>query len=383
MAWNARVKVEGLRDGVFSVQVIPGAPNAQVVVQTFAGAVYLFDADNGDLLWKTNVGIPYWSAQPAAYNSQSIYVTRRNILHVLNRSTGVQRVFTYNTATKEMTFGYEMSYAPNAAPVADEITLHVNSSSRMEAFALPDFEDWARVKKALLERKAGAVERALIYTEEELTSPDSKQPIYLWSHQIAPQATDFPPLIYSDRVGFLTTDGELLFVDRYGKGARIERPSFKMNGRITGAAGQYYGTAYVGSDDYNLYAIDLNNARLVWRYVSGAPILQKPEVNDRDVFISPERIGLRLLDRATGREVWTNRDASRFLATNDRFVYGLDRDGMFYVLDGRRGSTLAKYDLSDWTIPVANEWTDRIYLAANDGQIMCLRNKDLTKPLAM
>jgi hypothetical protein len=111
--------------------------------------------------------------------------------------------------------------------------------------------------------------------------------------------------------------------------------------------------------------------------------LQQPAVNDRDVYIAPERIGMRLVDRGSGREVWTNRDATRFLAVNDKYVYAMDKWGKFFVLDGQRGSTLAKYDLTDWAIAVANEWTDRVYLAANDGQIICLRNRDLSTPLVM
>ena len=41
-AWTARVKVVGQRDGLFSVQVIPGTPHAQVVAQTYeAQSIYL------------------------------------------------------------------------------------------------------------------------------------------------------------------------------------------------------------------------------------------------------------------------------------------------------------------------------------------------------
>src|SRR4051794_38098988 len=87
LAWNARVTVDGNRDGIAYVQVLPGRPS-QVIVQTFKGAVYLYDGDNGDLIWKTTVGVAYWTPQGAGFNSQSIFVTRRNVLHVLNRADG-------------------------------------------------------------------------------------------------------------------------------------------------------------------------------------------------------------------------------------------------------------------------------------------------------
>src|SRR3954466_9198882 len=69
LAWSARVTVDGSRDGIFSIQVIPGRPS-QLVVQTFKGTVYLYDGDNGDLLWKNSVGPAFWAPQPAASNDQ-------------------------------------------------------------------------------------------------------------------------------------------------------------------------------------------------------------------------------------------------------------------------------------------------------------------------
>ena len=382
MAWNTRVKVDGGRDGVFSVQVLPGVPN-QVVAQTYAGAVYLFDADSGDLIWKTRVGIPYWTPQPAGFNSQSIFVTRRNVLHVLNRFNGTQRVFTFNDATKETTFGYDMDYAPSAAPVADEELLHVSMGDWLQAFYIPDFEGLERLKRAGKQGKKDVLKDAKTPYADEEPSMNSPPMIYYWGHRLAPQTTEFPPVVYGDRISVLTTAGELLRFNRFEKGPRVEFLPFKMGGRAAAGAGQYYPIAYVGSDDYNLYALDLNNGRLLWRYVSGAPIAQKPEVNDREIYVAPERVGLQQIDRVSGRHLWTNRDTNRFLAANDKNVYALDRVGRFYVLDALRGSTLAKLDLADWAIPVANEWTDRIYLAANDGQIMCLRHRDLAKAMVM
>jgi hypothetical protein len=127
----------------------------------------------------------------------------------------------------------------------------------------------------------------------------------------------------------------------------------------------------------------MSGGKLLWRHLSGAPIPRTPDVNDREIFVSPTGVGLRSLDRQSGREIWTNRETQRFLATNNQYVYARDKVGRFFVLDARRGGTLAKYDLSDWTISVANEWTDRIYLAANDGQIMCMRHRDVAKPMSV
>src|SRR6266511_2423265 len=62
VAWNTRLPVDGNRDGIFSVQLLPGTTN-QLLVQTYKGAVFLHDADSGDLIWKTHVGVPFWTPQ--------------------------------------------------------------------------------------------------------------------------------------------------------------------------------------------------------------------------------------------------------------------------------------------------------------------------------
>ncbi len=385
IAWNTRVQVDGNRDGIFSVQVIPGSPN-QLVVQTYKGVVYLYDADNGDLIWQTQVGVPYWTPMPAAFNSQSIFVTRRSVLHVLNRFNGTQRVYTYDERTMQADFGYELSYTPNAAPVADEDFIYFSMGDRVNAFFMPDFERIAALKRLRDKSKKDGKDLKPIGPEEEYAreTADSPQPVYLWGYRFGDQFMTTSPLIFGEQLSMLTTDGTLTGVARDGTGPREDyyKP-FKVNGRTPGAAGQHWNMAYVASTDFNLYAINMNTGQLKWRYVSGAPILRGPDVNDNDVFLYPDGIGLRRVARSTGKEIWTNRDSQRFLAANDKFVYALDHIGRFYVVDGRRGGTLATLNLSDWAIAIANEWTDRIYLAANDGQVMCLRHRDLIKPLVM
>ena len=43
------------------------------------------------------------------------------------------------------------------------------------------------------------------------------------------------------------------------------------------------------------------------------------------------------------------------LATNNRFVYALDRMGHLLVLDYDRGKELARWDTRDWVVPVSND----------------------------
>src|SRR5262249_8233302 len=69
-----------------------------------------------------------------------------------------------------------------------------------------------------------------------------------------------------------------------------------------------------------------------------------------------------------------------FLAVNSKVVYATDRSRRLLMLDRARGTQLNSLDTRDFVVPIANELTDRIYLAANNGLFMCLHDRDNTKP---
>src|SRR5438552_3892909 len=120
--WHTRVALEGPLDSIYSIQVIPRgtgeAIRTEVLVQTTAGAVHLFDGETGALRWYTPVGIRYSPMLPAAYNSQSIVVVRRGTFYVLHRDTGAQRVYTRNQGERE--YGVRLDAMPSAAPAAND-----------------------------------------------------------------------------------------------------------------------------------------------------------------------------------------------------------------------------------------------------------------------
>jgi hypothetical protein len=92
------------------------------------------------------------------------------------------------------------------------------------------------------------------------------------------------------------------------------------------------------------------------------------------------RAGLYRVNRRTGREVWHTLEASLFLAHNKTLVYALDRMGQMLILDRATGKVLTRYDFSAFVFPVSNELTDRIFLASNDGLMLCLHDKAYPKP---
>src|SRR5205814_10178618 len=69
-------------------------------------------------------------------------------------------------------------------------------------------------------------------------------------------------------------------------------------------------------------------------------------------------------------------------AVNQEFAYLRDRQGRLHVFDARRptdpntrrSAPLAGIELGEFNVPVTNMATDRVYLAADNGLIVCLRD---------
>ncbi len=63
------------------------------------------------------------------------------------------------------------------------------------------------------------------------------------------------------------------------------------------------GTVFIGSDDGNLYALDLETGKQIWQYKAGAAILSSPAIYGGTVFFTNPK-GLHALDAKTGKKIW-------------------------------------------------------------------------------
>jgi hypothetical protein len=99
-------------------------------------------------------------------------------------------------------------------------------------------------------------------------------------------------------------------------------------------------------------------------------------VTDDDIYILPDRAGLYRVSRASGEVVWRSPRVERFLSANRKYVYALDARNQLLVLDRARGTPISSYDLRDFTVPMVNDYTDRILLAAHDGLLISLYDRD-------
>jgi hypothetical protein len=87
--------------------------------------------------------------------------------------------------------------------------------------------------------------------------------------------------------------------------------------------------------------------------------------------------------RASGEVIWrSDSSADRIIGATEEVLYVRDRQGRFLVFDAKNptnpakkySAALAGIDLAEFNVHIVNTASDRVYLAADNGLIVCLRD---------
>ena len=358
LAWRQSVPMDGPKDRFLAVRM----DHRDLFVITRSGLVARLDQATGRILWKTRVGKAYAIAPFLAFNSHSVYAAVTDDLYGLDRETG------------NVLWETVLPSGLASAMVADEDQVYVpRADGRLSAYLVP----------------GGKLYRDI---ESARGSTGKPRPKESWS-QISTLELAFAPILTEESILAVGPSGRARGYAAYpgpgsGSGAVYR---FDTDGKVGVRPGQFDDRAYVGSENGNLYALSCYDGKLAWRYVSGSQIVRTPAAFYEDVYATSRIEGMARLDAETGRSLWavpvgrrnsiTNPAADLFLAASRQYVYARDRAGRVLVLDRKRGVTLSMVDWSAFRFPVPNTATDRLFLAANDGTILCLHDKDQRRPI--
>lgn len=391
LAWSAQVPLAGGRDGIYEIQ----NTGRSLLIQTRSGLLMQIDAITGVVQWHTRVGIPYRGLFHFAYNTSSVFVLNNNYLYALDRRDG------------SVQFQTNLPVAISAPFIADEDLIYgVTAGGQIRVYRLPNFD----IEK---EKALEAAERAFrdrqflqqrveqgntaLAAQLELTISGQilnygPQPQPFWSQSIN-YLVDYQPTLTRDVVVFTGSGGTISGFSKVPGPEGLIPLIFRWsgNGEITARPGRYGDIVYVPSSDSNVYAIDANTGHIMWRHTAGSPIVRTPFATAEDVYVTSDRGGLSRLDRLTGKAQWrfpacdTEINSQPFidqvLAVNPKFVYANDKSGRLVILDRIRGNFLSCVDLRDFVVLSPNRWTDRIILAAQNGLIICLHDKEYVRPV--
>lgn len=151
--------------------------------------------------------------------------------------------------------------------------------------------------------------------------------------------------------------------------------TFKCEDEIRASPILYQGKVFIGSYDYNLYALDAINGSFVWKYPTEGGVVTRPAVYENEIFFGSEDGNLYVLNVRTGKLLWTYstngpvRSSPRI--AEELVVFGSD-DHRLYVLSIPHSRAL-------WTFPAADAIRstpliaqERIYVGCESGDFYCL-----------
>jgi hypothetical protein len=244
----------------------------------------------------------------------------------------------------------------------------------------------------------------------ELSSKDGPTRIRkLWEMQIGATISS-QPLIIEDaddpRSNRLVFDaGRTVFTSRLeAHDINTVLSQFRADSMISAPLTHHGEWLYVATDDSNFRAFSLkeirdpnlaNTAIPRSSFTTGGTILEKPILLDDSLYVVGARWGLIRLKRLTLDPMWQERledgrirsrptaGVVKVLAINSNHVYALNDRGNLLIIDAHRGDILSTFDASGFNVPVTNERDDRLYLAANSGLLIALRDKDIVTPLPL
>lgn len=399
MSYRIYVPMDGRQDGLTTVQL----RGRNLLVQTRSGLVALIDAETGATQWRQRVGRPYVAEHALAVNSREVYVVNNLYLFALDLLTG------------EVNWTFRLPEGVSSPPLADENMIYLASpTGRLSAYLLPRPERLGVGPPGAVSKRAPSGEEykplaalrpdsrsstasvsPLTRTAREASTADEtlgRQPITAWVEHTSLRL-ELPMVVTNDRVMAPTSNGTVLGLGKLLPPGTTTTLSYRFSteSAIRVPTNVFEGVAYIGGEDANLYALDMGFGRLLWRSTLGVPITRRPAATEEDIYVVSARQGMMRLDRATGEPLWriptphglveSNAAADYFLAANPKYVYALDASGRFLVLDRRRGLTLSIVDSRDFVFPISNDVTDRVYLAANNGLIVCLHDRQYTRAI--
>jgi outer membrane protein assembly factor BamB len=438
LGWQAGIPVDGMRDGIATIQHLGDA----IIVQTRHGAISALDPITGAARWRVAVGLPYPVNYRVGYSDTLILVANGTRIFALDRATGTEL------------WDVDLAATPSSPPAADAESFYVClGNGRLSAYRFPVETAPARPgaptnvspgagraqepvrpltsgvaaasgsgavrtppvparpsaagigPPAELSRGGSTTGRTVTTSVGTSTRSASTAiqatggrtavgggdinrtghgpaatggPQLRWDHQTNLRIAE-RPIIGEKRLFVAGTGREALFIDKTG-----EKPVVvTADAAFSAPLGQYGEVAYAGCANGTVYAFDLPTRSTLWQTTVDGAVFQRPIATDEDLYISSERGGLARFARANGTMVWHNPAAVRFVASNPKFVYARDALGRLLVLDRGHGTLLTNLDVREFTTNLMNRETDRIVLAADNGLVISLHDKAYPQPLRL
>ncbi|MBC8172162.1 MAG: PQQ-binding-like beta-propeller repeat protein, partial [Anaerolineae bacterium] len=168
------------------------------------------------------------------------------------------------------------------------------------------------------------------------------------------------------------------FFDDLDTGGSIEpRWKFTTEDEIRCSPAAHKGLAFIGSYDTNMWAVNLEDGKQVWKYHTEGGIASSPIVDTANnlVMFGSEDMLFRAVDIRNGRIGWSFQTKGRIRSTgrlaHDHVFFGSD-DGKVYALLATNGRPLWEYDLGSPVRVRPFVTNDFVIVGSDEGDIVGL-----------
>lgn len=340
LAWWGQSVINGHRDTILHVT----ADEHNLYVQSTSGIVTTFDAENGRRLWSGLVGRPDQRGFQAVSNDEELLV-----------ATGMQ-VYSFDKNTGELIWQLRSPEHPSTSPSVSEDQVAIGCiDGSVFTFDL---------------RKVHELHR-------ERMLPEWTHLAQQWKFK-TPLRVVSPPIFSGPSIIFASEHGSVYGLSAGNKAFRFQ---FETDAKIHTPLGSSEDYVLVTDDDSRLFCLNKLNGRIRWTFSSGAPMKEAARFVGQHVYVAPTREGLYALTIVSGRALWRQPRATAFVAASDSRVYASDVSGNLLILDRENGEILGSLGFRPFPIRIANERTDRIFIANQSGLVLTIREIDSDFPV--
>ncbi|NIL97259.1 MAG: PQQ-binding-like beta-propeller repeat protein [Planctomycetales bacterium] len=403
-AWFAQAELDSSRDRIETLVL----QDKQLIVQTRRGVIQRLDAETGKSYWSVNVGSSDNYTSAPAVNEKYVAVTNGSLLYVYDRENG-SLVWKPKPLTGSAGAGLAIVDHVDSSSSPQKSTYHACLVTTSGILEVHDLTDKTEYKDPSWQYHSGGHGLIQPVSAADRVAWGTDQGRFFVAHRSDPLATQpFQVRFWATETGgdFVTQPARVLH----------PKPEKKKKDK-TESLSIYY---YIGSLDGYLYKFDPlvdepdpEKTYTPW-FLAGDPIVHRPIAVDGLVFFTtvagrlycvrgdldtmqlaetvrrgaeergeapPEVENLE--EELEGTEVWSTTGIDKLIAISPTRLYGLDRDGRLRILRRDTGALISVMSTENQTLSLINHVNDRIYLGTKKGLIQCLHEPALDQPVSL
>jgi outer membrane protein assembly factor BamB len=333
-SWWSHATINSQRDKLAYMVV----DETHLFLQATSGTITAFDTETGKYLWTKQIGAPDRAVFQAVSNDTLLFVINGMRLFAVKKDSG------------DIKWQLQLPGMPASSPAADEQQVYVGfQDGSLYAFDLKYTQE--------------------LYSAGKL--PQFSESTVVWRYRTSKAITT--PAIPGDTVvAFASRNGSLYSVTKDLRNLVFQ---FETDAALTAPIVRYRNNLLLASEDSNFYSLAIQKGTLGWQFTAGTVIRRAPILVGDDVYLFPEHGNMYKLSAKTGVPEWSVPRIHDFLSATPTRVYVTDNQNNLVILSVGDGELLGNFTLGMFTHHLANERSDRIYVATEKGLVMCMHER--------